>query len=113
MKHQHAKQCLTALVAAGVISLANISTLAAELAGTVQIAGSPITGSTVTLYAASTDAPTQLAQGKTDYDGAFKLETGEPPADSVLYVIAKGGTPKACHRIDDVAGNVASQDGRD
>jgi hypothetical protein len=95
MKYQPTKQCLTALVAVGVISLANISTLAAELAGTVQIAGSPITGSTVTLYAGSTGAPTQLAQGKTDDDGAFKLETGKPPADSVLYVIAKGGTAKA------------------
>ncbi len=44
----------------------------------------------MTLYAAGTGAPTQLAQGKTDDDGAFKLETGKPPADSVLYVIAKG-----------------------
>lgn len=95
LKYQHTKQGLTALVAVGVIALANISTSVAELAGTVQMAGSPVTGSTVTLYAASTDAPTQLAQGKTDDDGAFKLETGKPPADSVLYVIAKGGTTKA------------------
>ncbi len=95
MQHQLIKQSLTALLAVGVISLANISALAAELAGTVQGAGSPIAGSTVTLYAAGTGAPTQLAQGKTDDTGAFKLEVGEPPADSVLYVIAKGGTAKA------------------
>jgi len=49
----------------------------------------------VTLYAASTGAPQELAQGKTDADGAFKLSAKPAPADSVLYVIAKGGTPKA------------------
>jgi len=49
----------------------------------------------VTLYAAVTGAPTQLAQGRTDGRGAFKLTYGGAPADSVLYVIARGGTPKA------------------
>jgi len=34
-----------------------------------------------------------LAQGKSDEDGAFRLEAGQPPANGVLYVIAKGGTP--------------------
>ena len=40
-------------------------------------------------------APTQLAQGKTDEDGAFKLTVDQTPGDSVLYLVAKGGTPKA------------------
>ena len=68
---------------------------AADLAGSVQGAAKPIAGATVTLYAAGTGAPTQLAQAKTDDQGAFKLTYGETPADSVLYVIARGGTPKA------------------
>jgi hypothetical protein len=35
-----------------------------------------------------------LAEGKTDDQGAFKMDVGQTPADSVLYLIAKGGTPK-------------------
>src|SRR5208282_5053102 len=60
-----------------------------------QGAGQPIAGATVTLYAAGAGAPTQLAQGKSDDSGAFTLAVDSAPADSVLYVVAKGGTPKA------------------
>jgi sugar lactone lactonase YvrE len=94
MKSKFINQSVTALIA-GVFSLTNISALATELAGTVQGAKQPIAGSTVTLYAAGTDTPKQLAQAKTDDQGAFKLTYDETPADGVLYVIAKGGTPKA------------------
>jgi hypothetical protein len=75
--------------------LAQVRAMAADLAGNVQGAGLPIAGSTVTLYAAGTGASTQLAQGKTDDNGAFDLNVDQPPADSVLYLVAKGGTPKA------------------
>src|SRR5271157_5676436 len=75
--------------------LAQVRAMAADLAGNVQGAGLPIAGSTVTLYAAGTGAPTQLAQGKTDDNGAFDLNVDQTPADTVLYLIAKGGTPKA------------------
>ena len=68
---------------------------AANLAGSVQGAAKPIAGTTVTLYAAGTGAPTQLGKAKTDDQGAFKLTYGKAPADSVLYLIARGGTPKA------------------
>src|SRR5271165_422454 len=77
------------------LSFEQLRAMAADLAGNVQGAGLPIAGSTVTLYAASTGAPTQLAQGKTDDNGAFNLNVGQTPADTVLYLIAKGGTPKA------------------
>ena len=63
--------------------------------GSVQGAGKPVAGSTVTLFAAGAGAPAQSAQGQTDEQGAFKLTYGDVPAESVLYVIAKGGTPKA------------------
>lgn len=92
MKHKLIKHSLIALAA--VLFVAHAVT-AADLTGNVQGAGKPIAGSTVTLYAASTGAPTKLVQGKTDDQGAFKLTYGDAPADSVLYVIAKSGTPKA------------------
>ncbi len=65
------------------------------LAGVVKIAGSPVAGATVTLYAAGTGDPKQLAQGKTNGDGVFKLDAGQAPEGSVLYTVAKGGTPMA------------------
>jgi len=63
---------------------------APEMAGSVQAAGKPISGATVTLFAAGTGAPTKLAEAKTDEQGAFKLDAKEVPVNSVLYVIAKG-----------------------
>src|SRR5262249_3938019 len=68
-------------------------------AGRVQVAGSPIAGSTVTLYAAGGAKPVQLAQAKTNDHGDFKLDVGaeqlKGASDKVLYLVARGGTPKA------------------
>src|SRR5215510_13129878 len=62
--------------------------------GRVQCAGSPIAGSTVTLYAADDGKPTQLAQGKSGADGAFTLDVGadklKGASDKVLYLVARG-----------------------
>jgi hypothetical protein len=67
-----------------------------ELPGKVLIAGSPVTGSTVTLYAAGDGKPMQLAQTRTGDDGSFTLAAGaDRGADKVLYLVARGGTPKA------------------
>jgi hypothetical protein len=53
----------------------------------------------VTLYAAGEGKPLQLAQGKSGEDGTFKLAVGtdklQGAADKVLYLVARGGTPKA------------------
>src|SRR5262249_55193956 len=72
---------------------------AGELAGKVQGAGSPIAGSTVTLYAAGEDKPVQLAQAKTNDDGEFKLDVGaeqlKGAAAKGLCRVARGGAPKA------------------
>jgi hypothetical protein len=69
------------------------------LDGKVQGAGSPIAGSTVTLYAASEGTPVQLAQGKTGDDGTFSLnvaaDTFQGATGKMLYLVARGGTPKA------------------
>src|SRR5271166_1965015 len=88
-------QYLLAIALVGALVLMNSFAAAADLSGSVQGAGQPIAGSTVTVYAAGTGAPAQLAQGKTDDNGAFTLAVDSAPADSVLYVVAKGGTPKA------------------
>ena len=61
-----------------------------EIEGHVLIAGQPIAGATVTLYAAGEGAPTQVAQTKTAADGAFELDAKSAPKDSVFYLVAKG-----------------------
>ena len=75
-----AKSAPTETMVAQADAVAPTTGSAAEIAGNVQIAGSPIAGATVTLYAAGIGAPTQLAQGQTDGDGAFKLDGGQASA---------------------------------
>jgi DNA-binding beta-propeller fold protein YncE len=88
-------QTLIATALVGALALMNNLSFAADLSGSVQGAGQPIAGATVTVYAAGAGAPAQLAQGKTDDSGAFTLAVDSAPADSVLYVMAKGGTPRS------------------
>ncbi len=83
------------LVASVALLAAHEQLNASDLSGKVQGAKQPISGSTVTLFAAGTGSPTQLAQGKTGDDGSFALTYGDVTADRVLYIVAKGGTPKA------------------
>lgn len=70
-----------------------------EFGGKVLGANGPISGSTVTLYAAGEGKPVQPAQGKTGDDGTFQLDTSadklKSASDKVLYLVARGGTPKA------------------
>jgi hypothetical protein len=64
--------------------------------GQVLSAGAPIVNATVTLWAASTGAPAQLAQTRTGADGRFALNApGGRGKGATLYLVAKGGTPKA------------------
>jgi streptogramin lyase len=98
---------LPVLLAAGLVAYNWIQALNAgadgggtgEVTGRVQGAGGPIAGSTVSLYAAGEGKPIQLGQAKTGDDGTFKLAVGaaklKGPADRVLYLVARGGTPKA------------------
>jgi hypothetical protein len=80
-------------------SVCKAADAAGGFAGKVQAAGSPVAGSTVTLYAAGEGQPVQLGQAKTNDDGEFKLDAGaeqlKGAADKVLYLVARGGTPKA------------------
>ena len=69
---------------------------AVRVEGQVQAGGGPLAGSTVTLWAASTGEPKQLAQTKSGSDGRFELRAADTPGnDVVLYVVAKGGTVTA------------------
>src|SRR4051812_21994914 len=65
---------------------------AGAFGGKVLSANSPLSGSTVTLYAAGEGKPMQLAQGKTGDDGTFRLDIGaaklKDSADKVLYLVA-------------------------
>ncbi len=61
-----------------------------EIEGVVRIAGHPLAGATVTLFAAGEGAPTQLAQGKTAANGEFELNAKSALKDSVAYLVATG-----------------------
>ena len=69
-----------------------------RIKGQAQVSGAPIASSTVTLWAASTGDPVQLAQMKTNADGRFDLRAAErldlrtlETKDIVLYLTAEGG----------------------
>lgn len=83
------------LLAAGLIGCACGTAAADTLRGQVIGGGQPISNSTVTLWAAGAGAPTQLGQARTGVDGSFTLSSTDAPKDTTLYLIAKGGQPKA------------------
>ena len=75
---------------------AGSASAATSIAGQVQAGGAPVAASMVTLWAASGDAPKQLAQAKTADDGSFALalDAAAAPGES-LYLTAKGGVAAA------------------
>ncbi len=85
-------------LAVGLIGILNGVCGAADAAvridGQVQISGEAVAGSTVSLWAASADAPARLAQVQTDADGRFVVSVDPTPSGaSSLYLVASGGTP--------------------
>src|SRR5580698_9068948 len=86
--------CVAALALYAILSVAPSTSAANTIEGQVLSGGAPIAKSTVTLWAASTDAPKQLAQTQTGDDGRFTLSPSAAGGDgSVLYIVAKGGEP--------------------
>jgi hypothetical protein len=77
---------LVALLAAG-------PAFAERINGQVLVAGAPVGGSMVTLWAEGPGAPAQLAQTRTSADGRFVLNANNRGA--VVYLVAKGGCPSA------------------
>ena len=87
----------TALIATGWTQPPSAYAAAAapgQIRGQVLGGGAPIANSTVTLWAASAGAPRQLAQTRTGADGCFALNAAAPGKDTILYLVAKGGTPR-------------------
>jgi hypothetical protein len=86
-------QITTMFVTVAALGWACGSTAAAvRIEGQAQAGGGPLANSTVTLWAASTAAPRQLAQTTTNSDGRFQIDSQETiGADVILYLIAKGG----------------------
>ena len=82
-------------LAVGLIGvLGGAADAAVRIEGQVQIGGGALAGSTVSLWAASADAPARLAQAQSDADGRFVVSVDATPSGaSGLYLVASGGTP--------------------
>ena len=83
------------VLSAGLFALSIVSGYAAtRIEGQVQIGGSAVSGSKVTLWASGADAPAHLAEVTTDADGRFAVSIDLPPrASPSLYLVASGGVP--------------------
>src|SRR5664279_3353787 len=66
-----------------------------NIKGQVLGGGAPIAKSTVTLWEASSGAPKQLDQAKTNDDGRFEVKSRGAHSDAILYLVASGGVAKA------------------
>ena len=62
--------------------------------GQVLGGGEPIANSSVTLWEASAGPPKQLGQAKTNGDGRFEVRSKHAGNDTIVYLIAAGGTAK-------------------
>ena len=95
-KSANAQTIATLLTAVLFVWACGPAAAAVRIEGQVQGGGGPIAKSTVTLWAASANAPAQLAQVKTDANGGFEIAAERPPGDdTILYLVAKGGQPTA------------------
>ena len=63
--------------------------------GQVQAGGGAVAGSTVSLWAATANAPQRLAQVESGADGSFAVSADQTPDASTLYLVATGGAPVA------------------
>jgi hypothetical protein len=66
-----------------------------SIKGRVLIGGTPVRKSNVTLWEASVGAPKVLNETKTNDDGRFEVHLKGAHSGSVIYLLAKGGEPKA------------------
>lgn len=89
----------TLLLMSGVLGLA--ADPAAAFDGRVLAGGRPVANSTVTLWAAGSGAPRQVAERRTDADGRFAFASAKARSpESSLYLVARGG-----HFASDKAGD--------
>jgi hypothetical protein len=88
------KKLVGSILLVSAMCLASQQPLAATITGRVTGSKAPIANSTVTLWAASSDNPQQLAETRTGPDGGFSL-AANAPASASLYLVANGGQPTA------------------
>ena len=89
-------QLLALPMAVASLVLSCAATAQENINGRVLGGGEPIANSTVTLYAASAEAPRQLAQSHSDASGRFTVNVpGAGGKDSTLYLVAEGGKAAA------------------
>jgi hypothetical protein len=101
-KHLRAHLLGTAMIIGALGFVSAPAAAAVHIDGQVQAGGGPVARSTVSLWAASADAPVQLAQVDTGADGGFVISTDQTPsAGTILYLVASGGEPS----IGKAAGN--------
>ena len=95
MTIEHARWVMGCALSASLLGLASgAADAAVRIEGQVQIGGGAVAGSTVSLWAASADAPARLAQVQTDADGRFAVSVDATPSGaSSLYLVASGGAP--------------------
>lgn len=96
MKYWNNKPALVAsLIAAGLLACeAGSAAAAVNIDGQVQAGGGPVAQSTVTLWAASANAPTHLGQVKTGADGHFAISIDRSVGnDSSLYLVVTAANP--------------------
>jgi hypothetical protein len=87
---------LSVVALGATITLTPAAASAQQIEGQVLGAGAPIANATVTLFAASSDAPALLSQTQTGSDGRFTLpSTRAPGGEITLYLVATGGEPAA------------------
>src|SRR5262245_20674516 len=83
-----------AVGSAAILFVCGPAAAAIRIEGQVQGGGGPIANSTVTLWGAGANAPSQLAQVQTDPNGGFEISVEQSPANDIsLYLVAKGGEP--------------------
>ena len=88
-------QIFAVLLAVGLLVCAcGQATAAVRIEGQVEAGNGPVAQSTVTLWAASANAPVRLAQAQTGADGRYAISVQTVPGDAViLYLVATGGVP--------------------
>ena len=65
-----------------------------SLKGRVIAGDEPVSGSSVTLYAAGTIISETLGGGSTDSEGNFSIKFRRPTESGIIYAVARGGTPR-------------------
>ena len=65
-----------------------------SLKGRVIAGDEPVSGSSVTLYAAGAIISETLGGGSTDSEGNFSIKFRRPTESGIIYAVARGGTPR-------------------